>query len=149
MSGSVPTTAPPTSPVYHVHRWYSPSTGSFTRPDPWGIDRPEGIVHLYTYAESRPTLLIDPTGLSPFPVWILPNPNDAEDCFYCLLARSSFGINGTEQAAWLTPEMGPGGLSYGCPIWDPTAERGRTTFRVLVLLGSWHRGTLTQLVVRE
>lgn len=128
------TTPVATSTVYNVHRWYQPGVGRYTRPDPWGIDRPEGIAHLYNYGKNRPTLFVDPEGLSPFPVWILPNPTAAEDCFYCLLARSNFGIDCTEQAAWLTLDLGPTGLSYGCQIWPPTAARGEASIPVALPL---------------
>ncbi len=49
-----------TSSVHNVYRWYTPGTGSYTRPDPLGQS---GDPHPFAYASSRPTVLIDPLGL--------------------------------------------------------------------------------------
>jgi len=46
---------------YNVHRWYSPATGRYTRPDPLGID--EDDYTLYAYAIANPLINIDPDGL--------------------------------------------------------------------------------------
>jgi RHS repeat-associated protein len=45
-------------------RWYDPSTGRFTRMDPYGgnVQDPLGL-HKYTYANGNPVTGVDPTGL--------------------------------------------------------------------------------------
>ena len=43
------------------HRWYSPGTGTYSRPDPMGL---EGGANLYRYAEANPTTYADRLGLS-------------------------------------------------------------------------------------
>jgi RHS repeat-associated protein len=45
------------------YRWYSPSLGRFTQPDPAGLMG--GDANLYRYAVNRPLDLIDPIGLLP------------------------------------------------------------------------------------
>jgi hypothetical protein len=121
-----------------MNRWLEPTSGRYMRPDPWGIDRPEGILHLYVYAQAQPLTLTDPLGLSPFGPFgrILPNWEQVEDCFYCLFAKSNFGISCDEQAAWLTLESSGagGGLQWGCQIWPPSAERGRAELPVALPL---------------
>jgi RHS repeat-associated protein len=60
------------SPVYNVHRWYQPGTGSYSRPDPLGIVNQATfgpgsgrgpVRQLYGYAEMNPVLRFDPLGL--------------------------------------------------------------------------------------
>ena len=120
---------------YNVWRWYSPNIGRYTRPDPWGLDQPDGLALLYTYAEARPLLLTDPEALIPIPYWLLPDPTEAEDCFYCLLARSHYGFDCTEQAAWLTLTFGnKGRFQYGCDLWPPTAQDSKTSIPVTLPL---------------
>lgn len=117
------------------HRFLEPQTGRYTRPDPWGLDQPEGLALLYAYAEARPLLLTDPEGLVPIPYWLLPDPTEAEDCFYCLLARSNYGFDCTEQAAWLTLSFGnKGRFQYGCDLWPPTAQDSKTSIPVTLPL---------------
>ena len=43
------------------NRWYDPTTGRFTQPDPLNLDG--GDANLNTYAGNSPTLESDPTGL--------------------------------------------------------------------------------------
>ena len=57
------TTQPPTSREYHVHRWYQPATGRYTRADPLGL---EGGWNLYAYAGASPTSYSDPLGLTSY-----------------------------------------------------------------------------------
>ncbi|MGE0641742.1 MAG: RHS repeat domain-containing protein [Thermoanaerobaculia bacterium] len=45
---------------YNVHRWYESGTGRYTRPDPLG---PKGDRNRFSYAEARPTIFLDRTGL--------------------------------------------------------------------------------------
>jgi RHS repeat-associated protein len=124
----------------NVNRWYEVGVGRYTRADPWGVDQPEGMVHLYIYAENRPLILVDPEGLFPFEQF-LPPWQDALDCFYCLLSRANFGFNCSEEAAWLTVEIGDSGLQIGCQIWKPTHAVAETGFRGVVpgnLFGQAH-----------
>jgi RHS repeat-associated protein len=116
---------------YNVHRWYMTGTGSYATPDPWGIDRPEGIAHLYRYADNNPLVLADPEGLSTMsPFRLLPNPGGLVKCFYCLFERNNRGTSCTEEAAWITLSAGPGGgLSFGCDIWPPTGQQEKISFR--------------------
>jgi len=128
---------------YNGHRWYQPGIGRYTRPDPWGVDQPRGVSHLYAYSRSNPLLFTDPEGLAAFGnlFQFFPNWQDAEDCFYCLLARSGWGFRCDEEAAWLTLEAGGGGLEFGCQIWTPTKAVGETTFRGVIpgnLVGQAH-----------
>ncbi len=44
---------------YNVHRWYDPSTGRFTQPDPLGL---RAGVNLVVYVFSNPVVFIDPDG---------------------------------------------------------------------------------------
>jgi RHS repeat-associated protein len=124
--------------VYNVHRWYEPSAGRYTRRDPWGINRPEGTNHLYSYADAKPTVLIDPEGLSPFLGFLrwLPDPTDAVNCFYCLLHRSGYGVRCSEEAAWLTVQPQDGQLRFGCEIWPSTAAFSQTSITVTLPLPS-------------
>lgn len=46
--------------VYFWNRWYDPQVGRFISED---LIRQDGGTNLYSYAENRPTLLIDETGL--------------------------------------------------------------------------------------
>ncbi|MER7967158.1 DUF6531 domain-containing protein [Streptomyces ardesiacus] len=46
-------------------RQYNTSTGRFTRPDPATPDRNSPYVSAYAYANNQPTLLTDPSGLTP------------------------------------------------------------------------------------
>jgi RHS repeat-associated protein len=43
------------------NRWYDPSTGRFTQPDPSGLSAND--VNLYRYAANRPVSFVDPSGL--------------------------------------------------------------------------------------
>ena len=47
---------------YNLHRWYTPSSGSFTRPDPIGLV--VGGANPYYYAEQNPSRFVDPSGLA-------------------------------------------------------------------------------------
>lgn len=46
---------------YNVHRWYSPTTGRYTRPDPLGLREQEENVYLFVRA--NPLISFDPLGL--------------------------------------------------------------------------------------
>jgi len=43
------------------HRWYQPTTGRYTRPDPLGLEERDS--HLYAYTRVNPLSVIDPLGL--------------------------------------------------------------------------------------
>lgn len=67
------TTTASTVAVCNLYRWYSPGTGSYTRPDPLGLLNlstfsprtafGSGIEMLYGYAEMSPLLRVDSLGL--------------------------------------------------------------------------------------
>jgi RHS repeat-associated protein len=115
--------------AHNLHRWYEWMTGRYSKPDPWGIDRPDGISQWYGYGESRPMLFVDPEGL--FSFGNLPDINSMFDCFYCLLDRAGIGgLRCTEEAAWITLETSSSGwFEFGCSIWPPTGESEQLTFR--------------------
>jgi len=47
--------------MYNVHRWYQPTTGRYTRPDPLALNNTRENV--YVYARGNPLLYTDPLGL--------------------------------------------------------------------------------------
>jgi RHS repeat-associated protein len=50
--------------IWMRSRWYDPTTGRFTQPDPLGLDG--GSQNLYRYANNDPVNLYDPLGAAPF-----------------------------------------------------------------------------------
>lgn len=54
------TTTTATLRRYNVHRWYSPSIGRYSRPDPLGLNDED--YNLYGYAVENPLRFIDPLG---------------------------------------------------------------------------------------
>jgi RHS repeat-associated protein len=50
---------------YNVNRWYAPTAGRYTQPDPLGLSalNPIGPRHLYSYGEGQPTNNVDSLGL--------------------------------------------------------------------------------------
>ncbi len=85
---------------YNIFRWYRPNWGRYTQPDPIGtvgrenpllskaqnaLRRPERH-SLFVYALDRPTVLVDPLGLSPCGEFL--GPNDPGACgFKCARNR--------------------------------------------------------------
>ncbi|MCP3998251.1 MAG: RHS repeat protein, partial [bacterium] len=53
---------------YNIFRWYRNNLGSYTRPDPMGLDAGE---NLYLYTLARPTVLYDTDGRIPFAVAVV------------------------------------------------------------------------------
>lgn len=101
---------------YNVHRWYQHGTGRYSKPDPWGMDQPSRVVNLFVFAASQPSASVDDLGLFVVGPSLGGLFDSAFDCFYCLLARSDYGITPYEQCAWLS--LSPS-LTFECEICPP------------------------------
>ena len=106
-------------PHYNVHRWYGPSVGRYTRPDPKGILGSDSLHNLYVYVRGNPLFYFDPIGLDavtgdPF----------FQNCFYCLLQRNNWGASCSEEAAWLYSVKVDGIDQPGCGLWPPLHAPG-------------------------
>ena len=127
---------------YNLHRWYSPDQGAYNRPDPLSTGNAPPHSTPFAYASANPLYFTDPDGLQAMGGVFLGGSRSKSflKCFFCLLAKSNFSTQCTEQGAWIT--KGKGG-SAGCSLWPPSGELERMTFRGKVpppgeLLGQAH-----------
>ena len=90
---------------YNVHRWYSPATGRYTRPDPLGQ---RGGPNLYQYAAANPIRHSDPFGLS---------------IYVC--SRAAWGLFGVANHSYLWDDRDgvPPDERY-CGVWSDAREQG-------------------------
>ena len=77
---------------YNYHRYYDPTIGRYTTPDPIGLD---GGINLFTYSNNSPINLIDPLGLAWYGNFL--GPVDQGD----LSPYGNKGINPLDEAARL------------------------------------------------
>lgn len=59
----------PTALYYLRARQYDPTIGRFTRPDPAPAGQGDASLSSYVYGSDRPTVMIDPSGMTFFPSW--------------------------------------------------------------------------------
>lgn len=104
---------------YNVYRWYQPTIGLYSRPDPLGLLPPsDDAVNLLVYVNSRPISYYDPLGLDAFT-----SDPGVQDCMYCVFRRSGSGFREFEEGFWLVCD----GESLSCDIWPSTRRQGTTS----------------------
>ncbi|EXF23918.1 hypothetical protein BG28_09210 [Nesterenkonia sp. AN1] len=78
------------------HRYYDPSTGRFTQPDPSGAESSQ-----YLYAAGNPINYIDPTGLEAYSV------GGVQICYYLCLEVSHQQSRSGDTSIYVGPRFGP------------------------------------------